>query len=306
MNKPVVYLLCGIHNSLEHTKRFLVCVKKQKYALLKIVLVDDGSTDGTKKYIKGKYPEILLLEGDGTLWWTGSIFYGIEEVLKQATKDDFILTINNDCEFRNDYVTRLVKASLEHNRAIVGSLVVDRNDKNTVIDAGLQLDWANGKIIPHEQGKLDTIMSKNSIQSDIDTLTTKGTLYPIEVFYKIGNFDKKHLPHYISDYEFACRAKKAGFRLLLSYKACVYNDIERTGFGNLPTTYFSLGESYKLLFSRKSKINIIDHFWFITLCCPDRYKLINYLRIFLKSLFIISFAYPLIKLRSLFLKIKNL
>ncbi|TAL74462.1 MAG: glycosyltransferase family 2 protein [Bacteroidetes bacterium] len=305
MNKNSVYLLSGVHNFLEHTKRFILCVKKQGYPHLKVVLVNDGSTDGTEEYITEEYPEIFLLKGNGTLWWTGSLFYGIEEILRHATKDDFILTINNDCEFRNDYVETLVKTSLEHNRAIVGSLIVDRRDKLTVIDAGLQLNWAKGKIVPHERGKLTKQMSYKSIQTEIDTLTTKGTIYPIEVFQSIGNFDRIHLPHYISDYEFACRAKRKGFQLLLSYNAVLYNDIERTGFGDIPAN-ISLNKLFNLLFSRKSKINIIDHFWFITLSCPLKYKPINYLRIFLKGLFIVSFAFPFLKLRSLLPQIKKI
>jgi GT2 family glycosyltransferase len=42
------------------------------------------------------FPEVHLLRGDGTLWWTGGINVGIRHVLSLAREQDRVLVINDD------------------------------------------------------------------------------------------------------------------------------------------------------------------------------------------------------------------
>jgi GT2 family glycosyltransferase len=301
-DKPIVYTICGVHNGLNYTKELLASIKKQSYPNIIIIFIDDGSTDGTSDFIKRNYPEIILLKGDGNLWWTGALYKGVKKVLSLASKDDFIFTVNNDCIFGRDLVLNLVKTSLGNHRAIVGSLIIDSNNVSKIIDAGVQIDWPKGKYISLLPKKITDLPKNKLFQENIDTLSTKGTLYPVEVFHKIGNFDKKHLPHYVSDYEFACRAKKAGFTLLLSYQARVYNDAGRTGFGETIPSEINFKQFRSLLFSRNSRINIVDHFWFTHLCCPLKYKPISYFRLLAKCLYLFIFIFPFNLIRNKLLK----
>lgn len=301
-DKPTVYIICGVHNGLNYTKDLLFSVKKQSYPYIKIIIINDGSTDGTRAYLKKNYPEIILLEGDGNLWWTGALYIGVRKALTIARKNDFILTINNDCILSVNLVSNLVATSKVYQRAIVGSLIIDKNNKTQIADAGVRIDWLRGKYISLPPKNTADLPKNKTVQDNIDTLSTKGTLYPIEVFRKIGNFDNKHLPHYISDYEFACRAKRNGFRLLLSFNARVYNDITRTGFGEKLQEKITLKEFWELLFSRKSRLNIVDQFWFMTLCCPKQYLLVNYFAIVLKIIFLLSYVPPFYLVRRLMKK----
>lgn len=300
-----VFIITSTYNQLEDTKRLLSCIERQSYPDIKIYLVDDGSTDGTDQYLRMRYPEIIVLKGDGNLWWTGAIYWGVTEILKIAKKNDFILTINNDCTFGDDYIKTIVETSQRHQRAIVGSLVLDNKDKSRIIDAGVKIDWSRGRLVPLGPKRLKELPKKAEVQEEIDTLPTKGTLYPLEVFQKIGNFDKSHLPHYISDYEFACRAKRAGFLLIINYRARLYNDIARTGLGEILPQQFSLRELFDLFFARRSRINMIDHWWFITLCCPTKYKHRNYCLLVLKFFYFFSYVFPFVVFRRFYLFIKN-
>lgn len=283
-----VFIICGVFNSLRDTKQFLASIRKQDYLKIRTFIIDDGSTDGTSDYIQKKYPEVTILKGDGNLWWTGSIYLGIEKVLKIAKKEDFILTINNDCIFSNNYIRSLVQSSLKFKRAIVGSLVIDKNDQNSIYDAGMKIDWKHGKFILLKPHFLSELKVGKLYQENINILSTKGTIYPVEVFNKIGNFDKKHFPHYLSDYEFSYRAKINGFKLVLSYQAIVYNDTLRTGLWNHERKKVGLKKVCDLLFSRRSKVNIIDNFKFIKYCCPKEYKFRNYIFL-LKKIIILGF-----------------
>jgi len=301
-NKPTVFIICGVHNGLDYTKNFLSSVAKQSHQNIITIIIDDGSTDGTEEFIRQNYPKLILIKGDGNLWWTGALYEGVKKALTRAGGDDFILTVNNDCILSENLVSNLVTTSKVYQRAIVGSLIIDKNNKTQIADAGVRIDWLKGKYISLPPKKTADLPKDKTIQENIDTLSTKGTLYPIEVFRKIGNFDNKHLPHYISDYEFACRAKRNGFRLLLSFNARVYNDITRTGFGEKLPKKITLKEFWELLFSRKSRLNIVDQFWFMTLCCPKKYLLVNYFAIVLKIIFLLSYVPPFYLVRRLMKK----
>ena len=297
--QPTIFVVCGVHNNLGHTKKMLRCFIKQDYKDIKIIIIDDGSTDGTSLYLIKNHPDITLLKGDGNLWWTGAIYWGVEEALKYVEINDFILTINNDCVFNKKFIKALVDVSQINQRAIVGSLTLDINKRDIIWDGGIKIDWKRAVVYGKPLKNIAEIPGHQTIDKDIDTLTTKGTLYPVEVFNKIGNFDKINLPHYLSDYEFACRAKQAGFPLVLSYKARVYNDIARTGLGDTMPRILGYKQFWQLLFSRRSRLNIVDQFKFIQLCCPQKYLPQNYFFLIMKFFYLLSFTFPFIIFRPL-------
>ena len=294
-----VYAICGVHNNIKHTKKLLPCLLKQDFSNIKIIIIDDGSTDGTIFYIKKNYPKVKVIKGDGNLWWTGSIALGIEQVKKTAQEGDFVLIINNDCIFDKTLISTLVTESKQYNGAIVGSLALDIDKRDAVWDGGIKINWKKAAVYGKPIKNITEIPARKTMDKDIDTLTTKGTLYPVEVFNKIGNFDKIHLPHYLSDYEFACRAKRAGFTLILSYQARVYNDTLRTGLGDTMPKYLGYRQLWQLLFNRKSRINIIDQYSFIKLCCPRKYLPRNYFFLIMKFFYLLSYTFPFIIFRPI-------
>lgn len=286
-NQPKIFIISAVHNNLTDTKELLKSLDKIIYKNKQIFIIDDGSTDNTSEYVQKNYNDVVILKGHGNLWWTGALHWGVEEVLKVAKDGDFIFTINNDCIVSPNVLSILVDVSTCYNRAIVGSLIVDI-DQKSIVDAGVRINWKRGTFKALDTNLNDNVNNENKIQKDVDTVSTKGTLYPVEVFWRIGNFDKEHLPHYISDYEFACRAKRFGVGIIISLNAIIYNNAKRTGFGEKIPPNLGITEVKDLLLSRRSRINIIDHFWFITLCCPLQYKMQNYIVLFLKSIYLIT------------------
>ncbi|MBT4651925.1 MAG: glycosyltransferase family 2 protein [Candidatus Pacebacteria bacterium] len=275
-----VFILSAVHNDLTYTKKFLKSINNQTYSSMEIIIVDDGSSDGTKEFINDKYPIVKLLIDDGNLWWTGSLVKGINNILQTAKHNDYILTINSDCEVKRDFVTNLVNSASGHPLSIIGSTIIDIKTKK-IADAGVTIDWKTGKFS-------QKLPAGDTRYISSEFLSTKGVIFPIQVFKKIGNFNHKQLPHYLSDYEFSCRARKAGYRLLVDTKSIVYNYINRTGMGNKIPPVISLKEFIDLLFSRKSRQNIIDHFHFIKTCCPRKFKLKNYLIILIKTFYLLT------------------
>lgn len=286
-----VFVVVPVHNRLNFTKKCLRSLHNQSYKNIETIVVDDGSTDGTSKYIKSRYPHVNIVKGPGNWWWTKSMNKGVSKAMETAEEFDYVLTMNNDCYFDADYVSNIVKASRENENAIVGSLIVSAYDHTKVIDAGVIIDWKN----PAIYGIADHISNKASFYKNkgiiklIDTLPGKGTLIPVKTFGNIGNFNYFLLPHYISDYEFFCRAKRWGSKLIVSSKSVVYNFAKETGISHKENAGRWPVSTFKVLFSKKSKLNIIDQTVFTLLCCPRQYLLKNLSHILLKF---INHAFP--------------
>lgn len=264
-----VNVLIPVHNRIDATLECLDCLKRQSYKNIRIIVVDDGSTDGTCQEIKKKYPEVDILRGDGNLWWTGAMYMGVEHILRKAKVEDFILSLNNDTFFESDFIESLVSESKKHGRAIIGSMEKSYFDRAEIIYRGEWLDWKkfsfDVKSGPIEDGDSDC-------NEKVNVLPGRGMLIPVEVFKKIDNFNKKVFPHYIADYDFTVRAFNAGIKLVLSYKSVIYSRTDLTGISITEKRPLTLKETYINYFSIKSDQNMLDQINFLRMNCPVRYR----------------------------------
>lgn len=294
-----VFVLIPTHNRRELIKKCLQSIQKQTYKNRETVVIDDGSTDGTSKMIKKEFPETTILEGDGTLWWTGAMRMGVGYTLGGIKDGDFVLLMNDDTVFGPEYLQSLVDVSKRHNRAIIGSICFDAKDEKSVVEAGVVMNWMRGRLdvplkLPKDYKKRKT--------REVDTFCGRGTLVPIEVFQKIGSYSRR-LPHYISDYEFFIRAKRASFKLLISYESVTYSTKEAGGI-KFKLQKMSWKRFLNELFSRRSKSNIIDRINFIILASPKELRTRNLKRVIRGFLFRLSFVVPFYYKRGLVMRMR--
>jgi len=256
-----IYIVAPIYNKKDDTLKFLNSISHQSYKNYQIIIIDDGSTDGSSQAIKAKSPKTIILEGNGSLYWTGAMRKGIQYILKVAKDDDFVLAINNDVTVDRNYLKNILNVSIENNNAIVGSVYKNKDNKTVIYDSGIKLDWVRYR---YRQIPFDP---KRKIIHDIDTLSTRGALIPLKVIKKIGNFDKR-LAHYAADYEYFFRAKKYGFSLLMSPKVCVYG-VEKKPLSISNNFTLALPLVWKKYFSIKSPYNLKNHLYLIWKYCPS-------------------------------------
>lgn len=189
-----------------------------------MILVDDGSTDGTSELVQVSYPWVTYLRGTGNLWWTGAVNFGLASVLNRADKEDFVLIINDDVEFSSNYFTSLLVHS--GSDKIVGSIVVDINNPTVINDGGRRINWWTAKKEFLNKG-CEISSFPDSHYEKVSTLTGRGTLFPVIVFTKVGLYDQHHFRHR-GDTELPVRAKKAGYSLIVSYSSIVKSHVENT------------------------------------------------------------------------------
>lgn len=111
MQKIAILLTC--FNRKNKTIASLVALNKayqevSNYIELKIFLTDDGSTDGTAVAVKEKFPDAVILKGNGNLYWNG----GMRNTWTAALNNGFdhYLLLNDDTLLYQDALSKLLKA----------------------------------------------------------------------------------------------------------------------------------------------------------------------------------------------------
>lgn len=222
---PKVSIVTPIFNGVEHTLDYLESLSECSYPNYEVIIVDDGSTDGSAKLVSERFPQVRILTGDGNLWWSGGTNMGIRDALERGT--DFILTMNNDVKVAPDFLDALVACAVENPGGIIGGKIYFMNDPDRIWSAGGKVNWLSGKTlvqIGHNQIDREEFCRRERM----DFLTGMNVLVPASVFDRIGFYDAENFPQYHADAEFTLRARKAGIPIFFEPSAKVWNRVEST------------------------------------------------------------------------------
>jgi len=229
-----------------------------------LIVVDDGSTDGTRENLAAEFPEVAVVGGDGSLWWAGGVNRGMEVALREASQDDFLLILNNDLTFDEDFIASLCRESVERGRTALSPVSVDRETGKTV-DCGLAVDWKAGRIAappPPGQGERPR---------EPDAFSTRGLLLPVPVATAAGRLREEDLPHYLSDIEYTLRIRKLGLPIRRAEGAVAALDTATTGLKVKPGKGSPWREIRDHLFDYRSPSNLVHWMRFLWICCPRSY-----------------------------------
>ena len=244
------------------------CVKSLREQTLngfEIVVVDNGSTDGTSDVISKSFSDVTLLKGHDNLWWSGAVNLGIKYALKKGF--EYIVLLDNDTEVMPDYIEKMIYWAEQKPTALFSSMVYDITTGEPFY-VGSRMDWRHSK----EEAIINKI-PKNKFHGLIVVthLPGRGLWIPAIVFDKIGLFDAKNFPQCGADYDFTIHAKRMGFPLFCDCDAKLYGYTKEVT-GSDYTKKFSLKNYYKHLTAIDGGSNIIVMWRYVMRNCPRRYR----------------------------------
>lgn len=232
MTKFNIAILIPVHNGINYTSKCL----KGLYGLIErepvskarfnIIVIDDGSDDGTDEMIRTEFPQTILLKGNGNLWWSGGINEGMKFAINQLNCN-YLLWWNNDIFPAADYFSKLVTTLIAESPEVAGSKIYYAHDPKLVWSMGGIFDTRNGRKFMTGMNEYDSEKFKRVY--DADWLPGMGTILHSSVIEKIGMLDNLNFPQYHGDSDYTLRAKQAGYQIKVFPQLEIWNDKSNSG-----------------------------------------------------------------------------
>ncbi len=241
-----VTALLPVHNRVTETVTCLsrLLSHEDESLRLRVVLVDDGSTDGTEAEIRRRFPSTKILRGNGNLWWAGGVNRGLKYIADRVGCD-YILILNNDTLFTRSTLFELLRDLEPGSRTVLSAVTIDA-ESGRIYSAGQRIQGPLRKLEPIYKGAHPDAHRDEMVECD--SVGTRFLIMPKRIVNDVGYFDQRRFPHGYSDFEYFLRAKKRGYRIIVNTRSRVYTEQNRnymnyslleTKFRNYIATFFN-------------------------------------------------------------------
>ncbi|HSB47814.1 MAG TPA: glycosyltransferase family 2 protein [Candidatus Bilamarchaeum sp.] len=214
------------YNGKEKLDAFLKSFPKTDYPDYKVVVVDNGSTDGSEKMVRESYPWADLLRLEENRGFSGGNNDGIRYAFGKYAPA-YVILLNNDMEVcdRNWMGEMIRAAEATPGAGVIGCKLL--SDGNRIQHAGGKFSLSRESFHPAE-GEPDD--GSHDLVHDADYITGACLMISRAALLKAGLLDERYNPIYFEDAEYCCRARRAGFRIIYDGKASLmhYHDRGRT------------------------------------------------------------------------------
>lgn len=200
------------YNGLQFMETCFKSLEKQTVKDFKVLVVDNGSSDGSVEWLKEhRIPSVFLTENTG---FTGAVNVGI-----RAADTPYVLLLNNDTAVEPHFVEAMERAMSRSEKIFSASgKMIQMHHPDLMDDAGDMysvLGWAFQRGVGRSSKKYNR-------PCRVFTACAAAAIYRRKVFEEIGLFDDMHFA-YLEDIDVGYRAKLYGYDNIYCPEAVVYH-----------------------------------------------------------------------------------
>ena len=225
---PRVAIVVLNWNGRDDTLRCLSSLALLTYPNYEVVVVDNGSADGSAPSIRSKFPDVTVIETGKNLGYAGGNNIGIARALDCDV--DYVLVLNNDTVVAPDFLSELVhSAACLPRGSVIGSAML--------FDDRPELLWMLGGTWDHQSASFRDDGANQPLENfadsvrEVDYVVGCSLLAPRHVFDRIGLFDEDYFLHY-EEIDFCSRARKAGLRCFVATGAKLWHKVAAASGGD--------------------------------------------------------------------------
>lgn len=209
------------------TRRCLESLGSCTYDRLEILLVDNGSPDGSGERLRAAFPDVAYLQTGSNLGYAGGNNRGIEWALERGAQQ--VLVLNNDTVVEPEAVSRLVQAMTEGGSDVgaVAPKILRLDDPERIWYAGGDFSALRGLGLHRRQGERD-VAGPQEEPAEVTFVTGCCCLLSADALRAVGGFDES-LFAYVEDVDLSLRFLEARYRLVYEPRARVLHDVQPEG-----------------------------------------------------------------------------
>ena len=205
-----------------------------------VILVDNGSSDGSCSFAAASYPWVHILELPENYGFCRAVNEGIK-----ASRAPYVILLNNDTEVTENFVEEMLAAIMRHKKAFsCGARMVQYHDRDKLDDAGnyyCALGWSFAR------GRGRDIHAYEK-EEKIFAACAGAAIYRKKILDQIGLFDEEHFA-YLEDVDIGYRARIYGYENWYAPKAVVYH----VGSGTSGSRY----NQFKTRYSSRNNVYLV-------------------------------------------------
>jgi GT2 family glycosyltransferase len=182
----------------------LASIAIQHQRVAEIIVVDNGSTDGSIEHVRREYPDVSLIELGTNTGFAVAANRGI-----RAAGGELVALINTDVVLEQDWTARMTAAlAADPGSASVACKMLDLGDRRLVYDAGdvLRRDGACD-----QRGRFEADDGRYDQPGEVFGACAGAALYRRAAVLEVGGFDERYFA-YLEDVDLALRLRLAGWR----------------------------------------------------------------------------------------------
>jgi len=248
---PVVICILSFDKK-NDTLDCLESVFQMDYSPFEVVIVDNGSTDGSPEAIAELFPQVHLIRKNKNFGAPGGRNIGMNYI-QENFNHPFILILDNDTIVDKHYLRYLVQALYDDSHAgIACGKAYTEFPSKTILSVGMKANLYTGFI--NDIGKGQSDEGQFDYRRYVDACGGFGLLVRKEMMVQLQGFDERYNPYGFEDADFCFRARKMGYKTLYMPKALVYH--KGTNFGRGPVACYekSKVKNYFLFLRRHSSL----------------------------------------------------
>jgi len=219
MEEPQVIAITLNWNGREMTLDCVESLLECQYPKLEIIVVDNGSSDGTPEAVRARFPDVTVIENGKNLGYSKGFNRGIDHAMGRGA--EYLLILNNDTRIDPLAVDELVEVAKSDDKiGFVTGKVYSFDEPQrlqTVGNHNHPWNLVGGHVGMNEmdEGQYDEIM-------DYDFIDDVFWLVRREVVEKVGMYDPEFFL-YFENTDWCARARRAGFRLVYTPMAKLWH-----------------------------------------------------------------------------------
>jgi len=212
---PQISIIILNWNGRQFLDSCLGSLAEQTLRAFEVVLVDNGSSDGSADFVRERFPWVRLVELTDNTGFAGGNNHGLS-----VCGGEFIVTLNNDTRAEPDFLDELVKPILADPKVgMVAAKMLNYYQTEIIDGVGLKVATNgfgyNVGVGEQDEGQYDTSQS-------VFGPCGGAALYRREMIKDVGFFDRDFFAYY-EDFDLAWRGRLAGWKSVTAPAAIVYH-----------------------------------------------------------------------------------